>query len=126
MRLSIAALTLLLVALMCTGQRDGAEKKRKIRTNPQKIAIEKWAMALTPRDYNYSEWRVTFHSRSTVDFFNGYAKRLSDVFKANNAKLNFAMIGKLHLNAFLGHAKLWVLTSILRLNSIRGVRWNRR
>eukprot|EP01032_Pedospumella_encystans_P014682 gene14682-16844_t len=50
-------------------------------------------MGLTAKDYNYSEWRVTFHSKSTVDFFNGYAKKLSDLFKEQNAKVNFAMIG---------------------------------
>ena len=54
-------------------------------------------MGLTAKDYNYSEWRVTFHSKSTVDFFNGYAKKLSDLFKEQNAKVNFAMIGKFHL-----------------------------
>ena len=94
MKVSFLALSLLLVALICSGQRDVGDRKKKVRTNPQKIALEKWAMGLTAKDYNYSEWRVTFHSKSTVDFFNGYAKKLSDLFKEQNAKVNFAMIGK--------------------------------
>jgi len=94
MKLSFLALSLLLLALICSGQRDGGDRKKKVRTNPQKIALEKWALGLSAKDYNYSEWRVTFHSKSTVDFFNGYAKKLSDLFKEQNAKVNFAMIGK--------------------------------
>lgn len=93
MKLSFLVLSVLLLALICNGQREGG--KKKVRTNPQKIALEKWAKGLTHKDYNYSEWRVTFHSKSTVDFFNGYAKKLSNVFKENNAKVNFAMIGKM-------------------------------
>jgi hypothetical protein len=73
------------------GKREGG---KKARVNPQKIALEKWASSLTPRDYNYTEWRIAYHSRSTVDFFNGYARKLSDLFKECNAKVNFAMIGK--------------------------------
>ena len=57
------------------------------------IALEQWAMSLTYRDYDYNEWRKTFHSRSTVDFFNGYAKKLSDLFKSYNAKVNFVLVG---------------------------------
>lgn len=85
---------LLLATLLCNGQQDSGEKKKKLRSNPQKIALEKWAMSLTPQDYNYTEWRNKFHSRSTVDFFNGYAKILSNIFKESNAKVNFAMVGK--------------------------------
>ena len=83
----------LILLILCNGQKELKEKKKKVRSNPQKIALEKWANSLTPKDYNYSEWRIMYHSRSTVDFFNGYAKRLSNVFKDNNAKVNFAMIG---------------------------------
>lgn len=88
------ALSVLLFALICSGQLGGGDRKKKVRTNPQKIALEKWAMGLTEKDYNYTEWRTTFHSKSTVDFFNGYAKKLSDLFKEHNARVNFAMIGK--------------------------------
>lgn len=84
-----------LVAGVCHAQREGKDKKKgKTRTNPQKIALEKWALSLTPTDYEYEQWRIMYHSRSTVDFFNGYAKKLSNLFKENNAKVNFVMIGK--------------------------------
>ena len=57
------------------------------------IALEQWALSLTDRDYDYNEWRKSFRSRSTVDFFNGYAKKLSSLFKSYNAKVNFVMVG---------------------------------
>jgi len=57
------------------------------------IALEQWALSLTDRDYDYNEWRKSFHSRSTVDFFNGYAKKLSSLFNSYNAKVNFVMVG---------------------------------
>ena len=95
----LKTLIILVVIAICLcgysfAERDGKEKKKRIRSNPQKIALEKWALSLTPKDYNYSEWRIMYHSRSTVDFFNGYAKKLSILFKENNAKVNFAMIGR--------------------------------
>ena len=76
---------------------DGSKlsKGKKNRVNPQKVALEQWAYSLTQKDYNYTEWRIMYHSKSTVDFFNGYARKLSDLFKLNKAKVNFAMIGKL-------------------------------
>lgn len=61
--------------------------------NNQSQALEQWALSLTNDDYDYDKWRIKFHSRSTVDFFNGYAKLLSKVFKNYNAKVNFVMIG---------------------------------
>jgi hypothetical protein len=104
MKCSIAWLVLLLGTLcfvrgeVANGEKRGKrEGGKKARVNPQKIALEKWASSLTPRDYNYTEWRIAYHSRSTVDFFNGYARKLSDLFKECNAKVNFAMIGKVTL-----------------------------
>lgn len=95
------------VLYISRGEGVGLERKankgggKKTRVNPQKIALEKWANTLQPRDYNYSEWRIMFHSRSTVDFFNGYARKLSDLFKDNNAKVNFAMIGTLPRHLYI-------------------------
>ena len=97
-RIVFVLISILLFTSTISGQSDGSKKsrkdKKKDRINPQKIALEKWANSLTERDYNYEEWRIMFNSRSTVDFFNGYAKKLSDLFKENNAKINFAMIGQ--------------------------------
>lgn len=91
----LTCLVVFLLCSVCVAQREGKDKKKgKTKTNPQKIALEKWALSLTPTDYEYEQWRIMFHSRSTVDFFNGYAKRLSNLFKDNNAKVNFVMIGK--------------------------------
>ncbi|KAJ1443352.1 hypothetical protein B484DRAFT_441692 [Ochromonadaceae sp. CCMP2298] len=73
------------------GKRAGGKGKGK--KNPQRAAMEAWAASLGPQDFNYTNWRVSFHSKSTVDFFNGYAKRLSAVFKEQGAKVNFAMVG---------------------------------
>eukprot|EP01038_Epipyxis_sp_PR26KG_P004821 gene4821-6756_t len=71
-----------------------SEENSLHRKNANRIAIESWSSSLIPeKDYNYTFWRTEFHSRSTVDFFNGYAKKLSNIFKSNNAKVNFAMVG---------------------------------
>ena len=75
-------------------KRNGAERKKRFDANPQKIAMEVWASTLTDKDYNDADWRTKFHSSSTADFFNGYAKIISDIFKENDAKVNFAMVGK--------------------------------
>lgn len=75
-----------------TNSKSSLKKKQK-RANPEKVALEKWATSLTAKDYNYTEWRAKFHSRSTVDFFNGYSVKLSNIFKENGAKVNFVMIG---------------------------------
>ena len=97
-RIVFVLISILLFTSTISGQSDGSKKsrkdKKKDRINPQKIALEKWANSLTERDYNYEEWRIMFNSTSAVDFFNGYAKKLSDLFKEDNAKVNFAMIGQ--------------------------------
>lgn len=81
-------------SLMRAKRRDGRKIGRRNRS-PESRALEAWAHSLTDKDYNYTEWRVMFHSRSTVDFFNGYARKLSKLFQEHEAKVNFAMIGKL-------------------------------
>ena len=68
--------------------------KQSKSSNNNRLAIKEWSQHLLPeRDYNYTEWRIMFHSRSTVDFFNGYAKKLSTTFGNVGAKVNFAMVG---------------------------------
>jgi hypothetical protein len=89
-----------LLILVQSAENRGEKKKKKVRTNPQKLALENWALSLTPKDYNYTEWRIMYHSRSTVDFFNGYAKKLSNLFKEHNAKVNFVMIGNELFNLY--------------------------
>jgi hypothetical protein len=100
--LCVALALLLVVEAADSGEKSKQTKtkKKRSRVNPAKIALESWAQSLTEKDYNYTEWRIMYHSRSTVDFFNGYAKKLSNLFKENNAKVNFAMIGmELYLNS---------------------------
>ena len=58
------------------------------------MALEEWTASLVPElDYNASNWRYRFRSRSTTDYFNFYVRRLSDIYKKNNAEVNFAMVG---------------------------------
>ena len=60
----------------------------------QKQAMEQWAASMVPeKDYNASQWQITFHSRSPSDFFDKYCQRLSKLFKGLGANVNFAMIG---------------------------------
>ena len=96
--IALVLIVILLFTSLVFGQGEDSTKsrkdKKKDRVNPQKIALEKWANSLTERDYNYEEWKIMFNSTSAVKFFNGYAKKLSDLFKEDNAKVNFAMIGQ--------------------------------
>lgn len=60
----------------------------------QKLAIDKWASLLDPeKDYNATNWRYLFRSRSASDFFDQYLRKLSKVFKESNAIVNFALVG---------------------------------
>ena len=70
--------------------RKGNKGKREI---PEKGAIAAWAESLQPIDYVEAHWKETFHSSSAADFFNGYAKKISSLFLAAGAKVNFALIG---------------------------------
>lgn len=74
---------------------DRKKKKKRDKSigSPQYQALKIWADSLTEADYNETHWRTFFHSRSSVDFFNGYARRISDIFKKVDAKVNFAMVG---------------------------------
>ena len=56
--------------------------------------MEEWAKSLDPiKDYNSTNWRLMFRSRSTTDYFDHYVRRLSNIFAVQNANINFAMIG---------------------------------
>lgn len=62
--------------------------------NPRRLALEEWTKSLTPElDYNASDWKLRFRSRWPTDYFNFYVKKLSGIFKSNNAEVNFAMVG---------------------------------
>lgn len=79
-------------------RKDGGRKKRnkrdKSKGSPERQALSHWANNyLTEKDYSVDEWRVMFHSNSAADFFNGYARKISNVFAQFNAKVNFAMVG---------------------------------
>jgi hypothetical protein len=74
-------------------KRKNKKKKDKSKGSPERQAIVYWADSLTEKDYNHTEWRLAFHSSSASDFFNGYARRISDIFKSFDAKVNFVMVG---------------------------------
>lgn len=98
----VLAIFLLLLSV-CVAQNENVmmnklkakdEKKKRLDTMPLKLAMTAWAEQLTERDYSPEEWKHIFHSSSTSDYFNGYAKKLSKIFKDHKAKVNFAMIGR--------------------------------
>lgn len=73
---------------------DAATGQKKRKAHPQKVSMEQWAQSLSPsKDYVPEEWRHRFHSKSESTFFNEYSIQLSKIFKQNNAKVNFVMVG---------------------------------
>ena len=92
-RTLIATVVLLAtVLLLACGQKQ--EEGGLSGKGAQKNAMEQWASSLVPeKDYNSSQWQITFHSRSPSDFFDKYCQRLSKLFKSLGANVNFAMIG---------------------------------
>jgi len=57
-------------------------------------ALETFYAGLTnERDFNSTNWRYLFRSRSPQVFFDKYAQVLSKAFKAEGAHVNFAMVG---------------------------------
>jgi hypothetical protein len=71
----------------------GVSGKKKRKEGKELVAIRKWAEGLGDSDYSVEGWKDAFHSSSASDFFNGYARKISDIFKDIGAKLNFALIG---------------------------------
>jgi hypothetical protein len=69
-----------------------SERKRK--ESKEITAIRRWAESLKPEDYDYENWKNTFNTKLASDFFNGYARRISDIWKEVGAKVNFALVGK--------------------------------
>ena len=76
------------------GKRQG-KGKRKGRESPERSAVRAWADQLSENDYSEESWKSIFHSHSASDFFNAYAKKISNLFKEYSAKVNFALIGKI-------------------------------
>jgi hypothetical protein len=70
----------------------GSERKRK--ESKEIIAIRRWAESLKPEDYDYENWKQTYNTKLASDFFNGYARRISDIWKEVGAKVNFALVGR--------------------------------
>lgn len=75
-----------------SGKRNKMRKGKK-KENPIKLAIQTFIDSITEKDYDYENWKVAYHSNNAADFFNAYAKKISDIFKKHKAKVNFAMIG---------------------------------
>lgn len=77
------------------GGKGKKDKKRGNRESPERTSVKAWADSLTEQDYNEESWRKLYHSHSAADFFNAYSKRISNLFKENSAKVNFALIGEI-------------------------------
>lgn len=76
------------------GKKDSPLGEKKKRENKERVAIRKWAESLTEKDFDVEHWKEIFHSRSASDFFNGYGKKISIMWKEIGAKVNFALVGK--------------------------------
>lgn len=75
--------------------KEGKKNKRNKKDEPpERTAIRLWANSLTDNDYKLEYWKEIFHSTSASDFFNGYASKISKIFKEAGAKVNFALVGK--------------------------------
>jgi hypothetical protein len=59
-----------------------------------KASLEQFAHSLIPEtDYNVTMWAITAHSRSPSDYFDRYSVRISNIFKQNQAFVNFVSVG---------------------------------
>ena len=56
-------------------------------------ALETWARSLNQDDYNTTNWKYKFHSKTPQVFFDQYVKAMSEKFGEENAHVNFAMVG---------------------------------
>jgi hypothetical protein len=70
---------------------SGAKTGNEVRSGKQ--ALETWARSLTSDDYNVTNWRYKFHSKTPQVFFDQYLKAMSAVFAEEEAHVNFAMVG---------------------------------
>ena len=59
----------------------------------QKKAIKQWSNELTDTDLNINGLENITHPFAPQRYFNLYSKKLSDTFLANNAMLNFLLVG---------------------------------
>lgn len=94
--LFIIIIVVFIVTSKGTENEEGSvtSSKGNSERSKQKVAMEQWASNLVPeRDYTEAQWRISFHSRSPSTYFDQFANRLSKVFKAVGATVNFAMIG---------------------------------
>lgn len=73
--------------------RNQAKKRRSKKSVPQRRALESFANSLNSRDYNASNWRLLFHSRTPQEFFDQYIRKLSAIYEKEKAIVNFVMIG---------------------------------
>lgn len=80
------------------GRRHGGPKRkngpRGRKQSPERLALKAWAGSLHEEDYSFDYWKTAFHSSSASDFFHGYAKKISEVFRQAGAKVNFALVGQ--------------------------------
>lgn len=56
-------------------------------------ALETWARSLTEEDYNVTNWRYKFRSKTPQVFFDQYLKEMSAKFADEDAHVNFALVG---------------------------------
>jgi hypothetical protein len=80
-----------LILCLC-GTALAKEEEGPVNFKSQRMAMKEWASSLHEQDYNATYWSEKFH-KQPANFFEHYAQKLSDVFKANKATVNFALVG---------------------------------
>eukprot|EP01039_Chlorochromonas_danica_P007692 gene7692-8499_t len=97
------------------GKRLGGRRRknglRGRKQSPERLALKAWAESLREEDYSFDYWKTAFHSSSASDFFHGYAKKISEVFREAGAKVNFALVGACDGNGDKTIKKLYIPNS---------------
>jgi len=71
----------------------GSDKKIKKDMSNGRKAMETWARSLTKQDYNVTNWKYKFRSKTPQVFFDQYLAAMSAVFAEEQAHVNFALVG---------------------------------
>ena len=108
MSVGIVVLLLLCVLLQVSAVRTSGQNERtrsdrrqlgsdkKVKKNDMsngRQALETWARSLTEMDYNVTNWKTKFRSKTPQVFFDQYLKAMSAVFGTEEAHVNFALVG---------------------------------
>tara|TARA_B110000090_G_C13217050_1_gene383262 strand:+ start:169 stop:645 length:477 start_codon:yes stop_codon:yes gene_type:complete len=78
---------------------DAAEGERRVlasekkRSGSGKEALRAWAHSLTESDYNATNWRYKFRSKTPQVYFDQYLIDFSRKFAISGGNVNFVMVG---------------------------------